>query len=220
MHQVRILDIAELTHDVRRYRLERPEGYDFLAGQATEIAIDQEGWREERRPFTFTGLAGDPYLEFTIKSYRDHEGVTNRLGTMQVGETLLVDDAWETIPYRGPGTFVAGGAGITPFLALLRWLAAEGKLDGHRLIFSNSMEKDIILREELEGLAGLDRLFTVTREKVDGLLNERLDAEFLKRHVPDVTGLFYLCGPDRMTEGVKEALVAQGADPEKVLIAG
>lgn len=220
MHQVRILDIADVTHNVRRYRLERPEGYDFVAGQATEAAIDHDGWRDEKRPFTFTGLSEDPFLEFTIKSYKDHDGVTNHLGRMEVGEPLLIDDPWETIPYKGPGTFIAGGAGITPFLALLRWLAREDKMPGHRLIFSNTREEDIILRDELAGMKGLDLILTVTGETVDGLLNERIDADFLKRHVPDVSGTFYLCGPDPMTGAIKDALVAQGADPDKVIIAG
>jgi len=220
MHKVEILDIRTLTHNVRQYRLERPEGYDFVAGQATEAALDRDGWRDEKRPFTFTGLAGDPYLEFTIKSYDDHEGVTRNIGELEEGDTLLVDDPWETIPYEGPGTFIAGGAGITPFLALLRWLEDQGKMDGHRLIFSNSEERDIILRDELLGMKGLDCLFTVTGEKVEGILNEKIDAGFIKNHIADLSGRFYLCGPDPMTEAIKAALVETGADRDKVFIAG
>ncbi len=219
MHKVEINSIKQLTHNVRRYRLARPEGYTFEAGQATEMALDLEGWRDKKRPFTFAGLAEQEDLEFVIKSYDDHDGVTHRLGTFEPGQTLLLDDPWETIPYHGPGTFIAGGAGITPFLALLRRQQKDGKLDGHRLIFSNSYEKDIILRDELEAMEGLECLFTVTNEKGDGLLNERIDDDFIKAHVPDKSGYFYLCGPDPMTEAIKKALVAQGADPGKVEIA-
>lgn len=219
MHKVQILDTKRLTHNVRRYRLERPDGYSFEAGQATEMALDLDGWRDEKRPFTFAGLAEDDDLEFVIKSYTDHDGVTRRLGMFEVGQTLLLDDPWETIPYHGPGTFIAGGAGITPFLALLRRLEADGKLSGHRLVFSNSLEIDIILRDELEAMQGLDCLFTITNEKVDGLLNERIDEKFIKKHITDTGGYFYLCGPDPMTEAIKKALVAHGADDKKVEIA-
>lgn len=219
MHKVQILDIKQLTHNVRRYRLERPDGYQFEAGQATEMALDLDGWRDKKRPFTFAGLAGSEELEFVIKSYDDHDGVTHRLGTFETGQTLLLDDPWETIPYHGPGTFIAGGAGITPFLALLRRQQADGKLAGHRLIFSNTREKDIILRDELEAMDGLDCVFTVTNEKADGLLNERIDSAFIKKHVTDTSGYFYLCGPDPMTEAIKKALVDHGAAADKVEIA-
>lgn len=219
MHEVQILEAAPLTHNVRRYRLERPEGYDFVAGQATEVALAQPGWQDEKRPFTFTGLANAPFLEFVIKSYTDHDGVTSRLGELATGDRLLIDDPWETIPYNGAGTFIAGGAGITPFLALLRWLRAEGRMKGHRLIFSNTYEKDIILRDELEKMDGLELLLTVTGETAQGVLNERVDGDFIARHVGDVSGWFYLCGPDAMTADVKKALTDRGAAAERIVIA-
>ncbi len=220
MHRVKITDIKQITHNVRRYRLERPEGYSFKDGEATEMALDRDGWRDNKHPFTFTGLAEDPYLEFTIKSYPEHDGMTKRLGEMEVGETLLMDDPWVTMPYHGPGTFIAGGAGLTPMLAVLRRLEKDGKLEGHRLIFSNTAERDIILRDELEAMKGLELTLTVTNEKVPGLLNERLDRRFFEKHVDDLTQWFYLCGPDPMTSTMATALVALGAKPDRVIIAG
>lgn len=220
MHKVKITDIKPLTHNVRRYRLERPDGYDFEAGQATEMALDMDGWRDEKRPFTFTGLAEDPYLEFTIKSYPAHDGVTKRIGELKVGDALLMDDPWETMPYNGPGTFIAGGAGLTPMLAVLRRLEKDGKLDGNTLIFSNETGRDIILRDELEAMKGLKLTLTVTDEEVPGVLHERLGRRFFETHAGDLSGWFYLCGPDRMTADLATALVALGADPDKVVIAG
>ena len=55
-HIVSILAIQDVTHDVRVYRLEKPAGYSFVPGQATDVAINKEGWREEKHPFTFTSL--------------------------------------------------------------------------------------------------------------------------------------------------------------------
>lgn len=47
-HIVSILSIQDVTHDVRAYRLEKPPGYRFVPGQATDVAINKEGWREEK----------------------------------------------------------------------------------------------------------------------------------------------------------------------------
>ena len=218
MHSVKILDIADVTHNVRRYTLEKPEGYGFEPGQATEVSLDEEGWRDSRHPFTFTSLPGDPTLELTIKSYFDTggAGVTERLYGYRPGQSLLLRDVWGTIAYRGPGTFIAGGAGVTPFIAILRDLHHKRQLAGHTLIASNRTEADIILRDEFEGLRGLATLWTVTDDARSSLLHERIDAKFLERHVRDFDQNFYLCGPDDMVRQLRGTLKELGAAVENV----
>lgn len=213
---VKILDTVPVTHNVRHYRLERPKGYDFSPGQATEVSIDRDGWQDKKRPFTFTCLPDADTLEFTIKSYFDHSGVTNALWSLDAGDKLILRDVWGTIQYRGPGTFIAGGAGVTPFIAILRHLNATGKIAGNRLIVSNQTEKDIILRDEFEAMNGLDTLWTVTNDQKSKLLQERIDADFLRRHVSDFSGNFYLCGPDAMVNELRGLLEELGADVSNV----
>src|SRR5206468_5768410 len=122
---VKIISIKPVTHNVNQIRVEKPAGYQFVPGQATEVSINKDKWREEKRPFTFTGLNEDPYLEFTIKSYKDHQGVTNEIGLLKTGDELIVRDVWGAIHYQGEGYFIAGGAGITPFIAILRRLRKD-----------------------------------------------------------------------------------------------
>lgn len=216
-HRVQILETENVTHNVRRFRFERPEGYTFVPGQATEVAIDQDGWRDEKRPFTFTGLRQWPELEFTIKIYSDHDGMTNRLGSLQKGDGLLIEDPWGTIEYKDKGTFIAGGAGITPFIAILRDLADRKQLAGNRLIFSNRTEADIILRKTWEAMPGLEHLFVVTREKGGKFPSGPVDEQFLRANVTDFGQNFYVCGPDKMVADVNAALKALGANPESLV---
>lgn len=216
-HAVRILETDEVTHNVRRFKFERPAGYDFEPGKATEVAIDRDGWRDEKRPFTFTSLRDWDHLEFTIKIYSDHDGVTNELGKLSAGDTLLIDDAWGTIRYKGKGTFIAGGAGVTPFIAILRDLADRGEIDGHRLIFSNKTERDIILRDEWSAMEGLDCLFVVTDEASGQLPHGRVDKGFLKENVSDFGQHFYVCGPDQMVEDIRGALAELGAKADALV---
>jgi ferredoxin-NADP reductase len=216
-HRVRITEAEFVTHNVRRFRFEKPEGYDFSPGQATEVAIDRDGWRDEKRPFTFTSPRHWPELEFTIKIYSDHDGVTNQLGKLEKGDSLLIHDPWGTIQYKGKGTFIAGGAGITPFIAILRDLADRNEIAGHRLIFSNRTEQDIILRETWERMEGLDRLFVVTREKTGRFPSGPVDKAFLRENVADFGQHFYVCGPDKMVEDVTAALKERGAAPDSLV---
>lgn len=213
---VKILSIEPVTHNVRRYRVEKPKGFKFTPGQATELSLDKDGWREKKNPFTFTALAEWPDLEFTIKSYTDRPGVTNALSTFAAGDGLILRDPWGTITYKGPGTFIAGGAGITPFIAILRQLNAHGGMKGNCLIVSNRTERDIILRDEFEAMQDLEVLWTVTDDPKSKLLQERIDRAFLEKHVGDFSGRFYLCGPDPMVNELREILTGLGASTDSV----
>src|SRR5699024_4924707 len=113
-------------------------------------------WRDKRRAFTFTGLNEWPFLEFTIKIYKDHNGVTAKLDQLKKGASLIIHDSFGDITYKGSGIFIAGGAGVTPFIANLRQLKKDSKIDGNKLIFSNQSADDIILKEEFESILGKD----------------------------------------------------------------
>ncbi|WP_249171773.1 FAD-binding oxidoreductase [Erythrobacter sp. JK5] len=180
-HDLTLRAIRPVTHNVNELTFDRPEGYDFTPGQATDLALDRDDWRDEKRPFTFTSLPGAEHLQFTIKSYPSHNGVTEQIGQMQAGDGVIIEDPWGAIEDRGPGTFIAGGAGLTPFLSILRARQAEhGTLDGYRLIFSNSEEKDIILREELERMPGLALDLVLSDEDVGARTTARSTANTSK----------------------------------------
>lgn len=212
---VKILSITSDTPDVRRYRVEKPDGYEFTPGQATDVAIDKDGWRDEERPFTFTSLPDSDTLEFTIKSYPDHDGVTEQLSELSAGDSLIIQDPWGTIEYKGPGVFIAGGAGVTPFLAILRSLAKTGDLAGNSLIFGNKTESDIIARADLEAMLGNQELLHVlSDEDKQGLIHGLVDKELLSSRISNFDQQFYVCGPPQMMDSVTSALKELGADPD------
>jgi ferredoxin-NADP reductase len=217
-HYVKILSIENVTHNVRRYQLSKPDSYKFKPGQATDIVINLPKWKEERRPFTFTGLNDWDYLEFTIKSYTDHDGVTNQLGKLKEGDELILHDVFGAIQYKGEGVFIAGGAGVTPFIAIFRQLQKDGKLGNNKLIFSNRTSKDIILKDEFEKMLGDHFINTLTDEKTDKYDNRKIDAGYLREKIKDFSQYFYICGPDPMLESVSKDLESLGVDKEKIVV--
>ncbi|QEM12050.1 FAD-binding oxidoreductase [Mucilaginibacter rubeus] len=214
---VKILSAKYVTHNVRQFRLEKPSGYGFIPGQATELSINTEGWQDEKRPFTFTCLNSDDYLEFTIKTYTDHNGVTNQLSKLNVGDEVIIRDVWGAIEYKGEGYFIAGGAGITPFLAILRQLNNDGAIGNNKLFFSNRTDKDIILGDELKSILGENAHFSITNQKDSMYDQRRINADFLKAEVKDFSKHFYVCGPDAMVEEISSLLSDLGADTESVV---
>jgi len=216
-HVVKILSIKPVTHDVKSFRLEKPEGYTFIPGQATEVSINRDPLKEERRPFTFTSLNSDPHLEFTIKRYAERNGITDKIHQLKPGDELIVRDVWGAIEYKGPGYFIAGGAGITPFLAILRSLHKENKLDGNILLFSNKKAEDVIYEQELLAMLGDNAKFILTREEKEGFLKGPINEAFLKRHVKDTSKHFYICGPDPMIQAIADILSSMGAKTDSVV---
>jgi ferredoxin-NADP reductase len=218
-YKVEILNIEDITHDVRAYTFEKPDGYSFTPGQATEVAVDKEGWRDEKRPFTFTNLQDDDHLEFVIKSYPDHNGVTEQIGQLQEGDQFIIDDAWGTIEYKGEGVFLAGGAGVTPFIAILRDLYAGNEIGDNTLIFSNKTEDDIILKDEFEEMLGEQFINVITDEPTDEhiFLDGFIDKEFLADRIDDFDQPFYVCGPPAFNDAMIKYLKDLGAEPDALV---
>jgi len=216
-HVVKILSIHQVTHDVKSFRIEKPAGYQFIPGQATEVSINKPEWQEERRPFTFTSLNDEPTLEFTIKRYADHKGVTNELHQLTEGDELIIRDVWGAIEYKGPGYFIAGGAGITPFMAILRQLHRDNQIANNILFFSNKTAADIIYEQELTSILGKNARYLLTREKKTGYDNMFINIDFLRSQITDFSRHFYVCGPDKMIADINSSLQKLGAQADLVV---
>ena len=127
-HIIKIYSVDQVTHDVLRFKTEKPADFNFIPGQASRISINKEGWEKKKRSFTFTNLPDDDHLEFIIKTYPSLNGVTNELLTLKKGDELIVHEVWGSIAYKGPGVFIAGGAGVTPCMAEMNWTTTSFSL--------------------------------------------------------------------------------------------
>lgn len=217
-HRVKIISTGSITHDVKFFRVEKPAGYSFTPGQATDVSVNNPEKKKIKRPFTFTGLNHDPYLEFIIKKYPSHNGVTNEIHKLGPGDELIISDAWGAISYKGPGTFIAGGAGITPFVSIFRDLKTKNQVRGNRLIFANKTKADIILEEELRELLGRDFINILSEEDHPGYSHGMISEEFLRSNIGDFNTNFYLCGPPPMMTELKKQLSALGVEKNSITL--
>lgn len=216
-HIVKVLKSRFITHDVKSFVVEKPKGYDFIPGQATEVAINHPDWKNEARPFTFTNPKESNYLEFMIKIYKDRKGVTNELGKVNAGDELILHDVFGTINYKGPGVFIAAGSGITPFIAIFRELYKNNKLYGNRLIYVNKTSEDVIMGDELHKMLKNNFINVYTRENVVGFAGKRIDRNFLIENIVDFSQHFYVCGPSDFVKTVTKNLLDLGATAESVV---
>ncbi len=217
-HIVKIKSIDKITPDVVKIVLEKPAKYIFTPGQATEIAINKPEWTEEKRPFTFTSLPEENDLEFTIKTYPSHKGVTNELLNLKPGDELILHDVWGAIAYKGEGVFIAGGAGITPFLSIFRHLHSLNKIAGNKLIFANKTKADIIHEQELKDLLGDSFINILSDEAITGYEHGMITQKFLKENIGSVDKIFYVCGPPPMMDAIQGYLTNLGVGENAVVV--
>lgn len=218
--KVKIKSIEHLTHDVLKIVAEKPDSLSFQPGQAVDVSINKPGWEQELRPFTFTSLPEENLIEFNIKTYPSHNGVTNELLSLSSGDELIIGDVFGDIHYKGEGIFIAGGAGITPFIAILKNLEKNNAIGNNKLIFANKTKADIILEEKFTKLLGPNFVNVLSDEDLRGYEHGFISAELIKRHLGNKGGYFYLCGPEPMMNAVEKHLETIGVSKDLIVREG
>lgn len=204
-YRMKLLEIENVTRDTYHLAFARPDGFAYSPGQGVELHLLKDGWETEGRPFTPVTLPDQATLEFVIKTYPDHHGVTEQISMMKPGDEVEMKGPFGALSDKGAGVFIAGGAGITPMIAILRKrLQEHGTLDGSTLLFANKTEDDIIWREKFEAMKGLKAVFVVD-EPDASVPQQRLDRDYLNQFVT-ADSRCYLCGPPPMMDAVRAAL--------------
>lgn len=214
---VKIQSIEKITHDVLKVVTEKQDKYTFTPGQATDISINKNGWKDKKNPLTFTCLPENIYLEFTNKTYPSHKGVTNELLHLKIHDELILHEVFGAISYKGEGTFIAGGAGVTPFISIFRNLKSKMQIGNNTLIFANKTKNDIKLEDEFKKVLGNNFINILSDEKVEGYSNGQITEDFIKTNNGGINRLFYLCGPPPMMEAIEKQLAELQVDKKSVI---
>ncbi|MDF1811252.1 MAG: hypothetical protein P1V20_03535 [Verrucomicrobiales bacterium] len=213
VHTPKIELIERAASNILRFEIERPDGFSFVPGNAVMIGVPDSG--EDPGPFCPTSDPADACLEFFIKIYRERDGLTDRIENCLVGDTLTMSDPFGDIEFQDTGVFLAAGAGITPFLAILRQLDAEGVAGGNQLHYTESNRMDLVQEEEFRQILGNDAHFVLTK---DDFNPQRLDSDYLDEEVKvSDDNFYYLCGPPGFETDLVDWLVGKGIQDDKIV---
>ncbi len=214
----RIERIEQETPDVKRFLLDGPR-IRFTPGQFAMVKLDPEA---EGKPFTYANAPGER-VELAVKRM-DEEGFTARLHELREGDSLLLEGPEEAELEFDEETektaFIAGGSGITPFIAALRHAEKRGSEQRFLLLYSNRTEKDILYEEELERLSkelDLTVVHTLTQEETEDAAAGRVDEELIRSHTARPSEYqWYLCGPQGLVEDMRSLLTQLGVLEERI----
>ncbi len=219
------------TPEVRTFRLVPTAGtrlpFDFLPGQYLNLSLMVDG-KKVNRSYT---IASPPtrvgYCELTVK--REERGVASRHLHDTVREGNLLDVSAPAGRFTFTGTeaesivMIAGGVGITPLMAKIRYLTDVGWPGEIHLVFAVKSKDDIIFRDELDYLRrrfpNLRVTVTLTRDHGTSWPGERgrISSELLNRVVPRLSERrVHVCGPQEMNESMIQMLHELGVPDERI----
>ncbi len=218
-HNVEIKDILQETHEVRTFRLDKPAGFSFIPGQYCMMSLDSVPGIS--RPFTFTSIPSDPYIDLTIKLMKHF---TKMLFELKPGDHLTLKGPYGKALNIEPGrqtAYIAGGSGITPFMSHIREKIREGDISRNYLFYSNRTEEDIIFKEELVSVDKRPNFTIINMLSRDsnkkGYESGHITRTMIDKYINDPKSYkWYVCGPPAMNESMLEMLQNIGVAKESV----
>ncbi|MFA5298015.1 MAG: hypothetical protein WC389_07385 [Lutibacter sp.] len=137
--------------------------------------------------------------------------------SLKPNDELLLGGSWGTIGYKGEGVFIAGGAGVTPFISIFRHLHSKGKIGNNKLIFANKAKSDIINEDEFKRILGKNFINILSGEKIEEYAYGFITEEFLKQCSIDLKKYVYVCGPPPMMNAIEEQLLNLKIDKQLII---
>ncbi|XP_058107592.1 NADH--cytochrome b5 reductase 1-like [Magnolia sinica] len=221
---------TQLSHNVAKFRFALPTPTSVLGlpiGQHISCRGKDSVGEEVIKPYTPTTLDSDVgYFELVIKMYLQGR-MSHHFREIRVGDYLSVKGPKGRFKYQANQVkafgMLAGGSGITPMFQVARAILEnpKDKTKVH-LIYANVTFEDILLKEELDGLANN----YPDRFKVYYVLNQPpevwnggigfVSKEMIQTHcpapAPDIQIL--RCGPPPMNKAMAAHLDALGYTQE------
>ncbi|GLT26242.1 hypothetical protein SLA2020_013240 [Shorea laevis] len=227
--EFKLVKRTQLSHNVAKFTFALPTTTSVLGlpiGQHISCRGKDSQGEEVFKPYTPTTLDSDVgHFELVIKMYPQGR-MSHHFREMRVGDYLAVKGPKGRFKYQ-PGQvrafgMIAGGSGITPMFQVARAILEnpEDKTKVH-LIYANVTYEDILLKEELDGLAAK----YPDRFKVFYVLNQPpevwdggvgfVSKEMIETHCPAPAPAVQIlrCGPPPMNKAMAAHLEALGYAP-------
>ncbi|OLF54150.1 1,2-phenylacetyl-CoA epoxidase subunit PaaE [Pseudomonas chlororaphis] len=235
-HSLTIKDVRSETRDAVSIAFEIPQhlqdSFHFTQGQHLVMRTQLDG-EEVRRSYSICAGVNDGELRIAVKRVAGGRFSAFANERLKPGHCLDVMPPAghfhvELDPARhGQYLAVAAGSGITPILSIIKSTLETEPHSRVTLLYGNRSSSAALFREQLEDLKNrylqrLNLIFVFSREQQDvDLYNGRIDGDkctqLFSRWL-DVKALdaAFICGPQAMTETVRDSLKERGMPAERI----
>ena len=235
-HSLKIKNIRRETPDCVSVSFEVPaelrEAFRYTPGQYLTLRREHQG-EELRRSYSICSSPLDEEWRVAIKKVPEGRFSTLAVDSLRVGDTLdVMPPQGRFSPTLHPAqtrryALFAAGSGITPILSIAKTVLLTEPGSHVYLVYGNRGRNSIIFKEQIEALKNkylnhLSVYHVLSREQGDSdLFFGRLDydkaTQFLQKIVPaEQLDECFICGPEEMILGVKQALTDAGVATDNV----
>lgn len=219
-----VLAVIDETPDIRTFRLARPEGFDFKAGQFLPVRLRVDG-EDHVRCYSISSaphVAG--FIEISVKRQGLVSGALH--ATLRPGSTLYARQPGGAFVYPAgddrPLVLLAAGVGITPLASMLRHALHAAPQRPVVLVQSASRPEGLAYADEFRVLQRRHDTFrwvpAVSRaEAASEYYPGRIDRELLGVAVPGLAhSVICICGPSEMISTTRDLLESSGVPKAQV----
>lgn len=219
-----VIAVIDETPDIRTFRLARPPGLAFEAGQFLPLRVRIDGSDHVRCYSISSAPEAAGYVEISVK----RQGLVSSAlhDTVRPGSTLFVRAPAGRFVYPDdddrPLVLVAGGVGITPLMSMVRHSLAAHPMRQVTLLHSARHADGLAYGDELRVL---ERRYPQFRwvpavsgaSAGAGHYPGRIDESLLRAAAPNLaTSVVLMCGPDAMIADLRQLLASLGVPPSQV----
>jgi ferredoxin-NADP reductase len=225
-----VVAIREETPRVKTIGLAVGDWPGHVPGQHVDVRLTAaDGYRAERS----YSIASPPEvagLELTVDRLDDGEVSPFLTTELRPGDTIDLRGpiggyfVWAASASARPLLLVAGGAGVVPFMCMLRHRRLSGSMTPTALLYSARTRADVIYHDELSAIAHDDPRFslriTLTRDSAPdwsgavGRIGLPAIESLLTILGGDVDS--FVCGGDAFVEAASALLVQAGQPPDSI----
>lgn len=219
----RLLASRDEAPGIRTFRFASPENFAFVPGQFVmfHFADDPKTWRA----YSICSSPAKAALWFEI-TVGMVGAFSDRLGFLTAGgEHGLVARGpfgkWVYDGTAGHAVLIAGGTGVTPFRAMCL-MKANQHTAGRITVCCSAKNPDLLLyRNEYDawrkaGISVHPRVTGAPPPGWNGLTGRWSAEEIIAAGGADGNAVYYLCGPNKMVQELREGLQAGGVPADSV----
>lgn len=219
--KLKLIEKVQETNEVWSFKWEKPEGFNFQAGQFLRYTFPHPNPDERgiNRFFTISASPQESFLMLTTRFSEKKSSFKQNLLNLNPRQEVEAKgpNGQFTYPDSNPkAIFIAGGIGITPFRSMLLDLDFKNLNPNITLVYANR-NSQIAFKELFDQLVAkhnnLKILYTIDQAepKWPGLVG-KIDSKLIQDQISDYKDpnlIFYISGPEPMVETLAKMLEAE-----------
>ena len=225
------IDIVDLTHDIKQFRLEllEAETIDYIPGQYVQLLtpVYDDNDEEVYRAYS---IASDPnqknIIDLIIRLVPNGICTTYCFKYLKVGGQVKINGPYGDFRLsdtEAPIVFIAGGSGMAPIKSILHHMQAAGNKRKAIYYFGANKVKELFMLDEMKAFEAQLNDFqfmpiVAAAEEDESWSGEKgLVTEAVQRHLKNASECEgYLCGSPGMIDASIKVLLELGMSEEKI----